>query len=37
MTGSDWMRAYRAGSEAHKQQMTRINAILVAPLAEAAK
>jgi tRNA U34 5-methylaminomethyl-2-thiouridine-forming methyltransferase MnmC len=37
MTDREWLRAYREGSEAHRQQMTRINAILVAPLAEAAK
>jgi hypothetical protein len=34
MSDREWVRAYREGSEAHRQQMTRINAILVAPLAE---
>jgi hypothetical protein len=37
MTYREWLRAYREGSVAHREQMTRINAVLCAPLAEAAK
>jgi hypothetical protein len=32
MSDRDWIRAYRTRSEAHMQQMTRINAVLVAPI-----
>jgi hypothetical protein len=34
MTDREWLRAYREGSVAHREQMTRINAVLAAPLAE---
>jgi hypothetical protein len=35
MSDREWVRAYRQNSEAHRQQMTRINAVLIAPIAEA--
>lgn len=37
MSDREWVRAYREGSVAHREQATRINAVLVAPLSEAAK